>query len=404
MRIFSLCFLLFINAMSIGLVFPIFASLFMQSYEPLFNPQTTLATQTFCYSMILAIPTFCMILGAPFLGRLSDRQGRKKILLIGLIGIGISFLLSAWAIFQGSLLLLFISRALAGFMDGSESIAQAMIIDVSIEEEKSKNMSYATFAGTIGFIVGPVLGGFLAEPTLMGQLHFEMPFMVSLLLTIINAITLYCFLPKEDSNAKPENEPFWYLLKKGFSFCFDKRIRGFSGLLFFVHWCLACFFQLSTLLLAEKFQYSSGQIGLFTTFLGACFSGGILLVIRYLLNKWRYLTLLRGGIVFIACSMISAIILCQSDLLAWVSVVPMMLGIAMMYNVLLVLISNSVSAVEQGEAMGSGTALKALAWLISGLTITCFYPNLHFLLLFMLLVAMSAFALTYRVAGHPQVV
>ncbi|MCS5711607.1 hypothetical protein HT99x_009170 [Candidatus Berkiella aquae] len=156
-------------------------------------------------------------------------------------------------------------------------------------------------------------------------------------------------------------------------------------------------------MLAEKFQYTSGQIGLFTTFLGACFSGGILVVIRYLLNKWRYLTLLRGGILLIACSIISAIILCQSDLLAWVSVVPMMLGIAMMYNVLLVLISNSVSADEQGEAMGSGTALKALAWLISGLTITCFYPNLGVLLTFMLLVVISTLVFTYRVSRYPQV-
>ncbi|MCS5711608.1 MFS transporter [Candidatus Berkiella aquae] len=252
MRIFSLCFLLFINAMSIGLVFPIFASLFMQSYEPLFNPQTTLATQTFCYSMILAIPTFCMIFGAPFLGRLSDQQGRKKVLLMGLIGISVSFLLSASAIFQGSLLLLFVCRALAGFMDGSESIAQAMIIDLSSDEEKSKNMSCATFAGTIGFIVGPMIGGLLAEPSLTGRFHFEMPFMVSMLLTIVNAITLYAFLPKDGSIAKPAKEPLTVLFKKGFSFCFDKRIRGFSWLLFFCSLVPCLFLSAKYLVVSRK--------------------------------------------------------------------------------------------------------------------------------------------------------
>jgi DHA1 family tetracycline resistance protein-like MFS transporter len=176
MILFSLCFLLFINSMSIGLVFPIFASMFTQSQTALFSPGTSANMHVFLYSMILAVPTFCMLFGAPFWGRLSDRIGRKNVLLISLSGLALSFAFSALGIWQNSLLVLFGSRALAGFMDGSESIAQAAIADMSTPQNKARQMGFATFSSTIGFIIGPTLGGFLAEPSLTGYYHFEFPF------------------------------------------------------------------------------------------------------------------------------------------------------------------------------------------------------------------------------------
>jgi DHA1 family tetracycline resistance protein-like MFS transporter len=393
--LFSLCFLLFINAMSIGLVFPIFAPLFTESYAPLFQPGTALSTQTFYYSMILSIPTFCMVLGAPFWGRVSDRIGRKKVLLIGLTGLAASFIFSALGIAAGSLFILFASRALAGFMDGSEAIAQAAIVDLSLPHEKARNMGYATFAGTIGFIIGPIVGGVLAEPALTGKFHYEFPFIASLFLSLANAVALKIFLPdKLIVPTVPSRISYFKLLREGFVFCFDKRIKAFSLLLFILQWFLASYFQLSTVMLAERFHYSSGKIGLFTTFLGAIFSVAIFFVMHVLLKRLTYVTLLRTGICFIAFSILSCIYLKDSSLLAWFAVVPMMVGIAMMYNVLLVLISNAVTKTEQGEAMGSGTALKALAWLVAGIFISVTYPNLLALLLIMLCVAGIAFWIT----------
>lgn len=391
MIIFSLCFLLFINAMSIGLVFPIFAPLFTQSTAPLFTPGTSLSTQSLFYTMILAVPTVFMIFGAPFWGRVSDSIGRKNVLLMGLLGVAASFALSSFGILWGSLLLLFVSRALAGFMDGSEAVAQAAIADLSAAHEKAKNMGYATFAGTIGFIIGPVVGGFLAEPALTGRFHYEIPFIVSLVITLINAWVLYYYFPKKDSVTAPAAQiSYLRLLTKGFAICFDKRIRGFSFLLLVLQWCLAAFFQLSTLTLVEKFHYSSGQVGLFTTFLGACFSAGIFFVIHVLLQRMAHLRLLKLGICFVILSLGSALYFHQSALLAWIAVIPLMVGIAMMYNVLLAFVSNAVSNEEQGDAMGSGTALKALGWLSSGVLVGWLYPNIVAILLIMLVVVILA--------------
>lgn len=399
MLIISLCLLLFINAMSIGLVFPIFAPLFTQAHQPLFDASTSLSTQSLLYTMILAVPTFCMVFGAPFWGRMSDQKGRKIILITSLVGVAISFALSALGIFWGSLAVLFASCALAGFMDGSESVAQAAIADISKPGDKARNMGFATFAGTIGFIIGPIIGGFLAEPALTGKYHYEIPFIVSLVLTLLNAVLLDWFFPKALAIVKTEPAAVSYLkvLSKGFTFCFDKRIRRLSFLLFVLQWCLAAFFQLSTLTLVEKFHYSSGQVGLFTTFLGASFSCGIFFVIHVLLARVSHMKLLKAGIVLIGISIISAMSFHHSAWFAWISVVPMMIGIAMMYNVLLAFISNAVSEQEQGEAMGSGTALKALGWLGAGLLVGWLYPNIIAILIVMLVVVLLALSCAYSI-------
>ncbi len=393
MLIISLCLLLFINAMSIGLVFPIFAPLFTLSHAPLFSINTLLSTQTLFYTMILAVPTLCMVFGAPFWGRMSDQKGRKIILITSLLGIATSFGLSAFGIYWGSLFVLFASRILAGFMDGAEAVAQAAIAELSTSGDKTRNMAFATFAGTIGFIIGPILGGFLAEPSLTGRFHYEIPFVVSLILTSANALILYYSFPKKSvvTALSKQQTSYIKILSQGFSFCFDTRIRALSFLLFVLQYCLGAFFQLSTLILVEKFHYSSSEVGLFTTFLGACFSGGIFFVIHVLLQRVSHLKLLKLGISLLCFSVLSAIYFRHSTLIAWVSVVPMMVGIAMMYNVLLAFISNAVSAEEQGKAMGSGTALKAFGWLISGVFVGYFYSNLLLVLGTMLILVVLAF-------------
>ncbi|MFN8770721.1 MAG: MFS transporter [Neisseriaceae bacterium] len=129
----------------------------------------------------------------------------------------------------------------------------------------------------------------------------------------------------------------------------------------------------------------------YTTFLGACFSIGIFFVIHVAFRFLQHKIMLIIGIILCIISLVFAIIFVNSPMLAWVSVVPLMLGIAMMYNVLLVFISNAVSESEQGNALGSVTSLKALGWLLSGALVGAIYPHITLILLGMLLILFIAF-------------
>jgi DHA1 family tetracycline resistance protein-like MFS transporter len=109
--------------------------------------------------LLMSAYSFMQFAFAPFWGKLSDRHGRRPILLFCLLGEAFSYLLFAYA---RSLELLFVARILAGFFGASISTASAYISDITPPNERSKGMALIGAAFGLGFVVGPALGGALA--------------------------------------------------------------------------------------------------------------------------------------------------------------------------------------------------------------------------------------------------
>ena len=106
--------------------------------------------------ILLASYSFAQFFAAPFLGKLSDKIGRKPILILSKIGTIISYLILAYA---NSYFLLLISRLLDGFTGGNIAVARAYLSDISSEENRSKAMAIVGIGFATGFIIGPAIGG-----------------------------------------------------------------------------------------------------------------------------------------------------------------------------------------------------------------------------------------------------
>lgn len=130
---------------------------------------------------------FVQFIFAPLIGNLSDRYGRRRVLLMSLFAFGIDYLILAVA---PTITWIFIGRILAGFTGASISTAAAYIADVSTEENKTKNFGLIGAAFGIGFIVGPVLGG------LLGQYGSRVPFYAASVLCFLNFLYGYFILPE----------------------------------------------------------------------------------------------------------------------------------------------------------------------------------------------------------------
>lgn len=130
---------------------------------------------------------------APIVGALSDRFGRRPVLLASLFGFGIDYLLLAFA---PTLWWLFIGRIIAGIMGASFTTAGAYIADISAPEKRAQNFGIIGVAFGLGFIIGPVIGGVL------GSLGLRVPFMATAGLAFINWLYGYFILPE---SLKPEN-------------------------------------------------------------------------------------------------------------------------------------------------------------------------------------------------------
>ena len=137
--------------------------------------------------LLLSSYSAMQALCAPLLGKLSDRVGRRPVLLISLLGTAAGFLLMGLA---NTLWLLFIARIIDGATGGNIAAAQAYIADVTRPEERSKGMGLIGAAFGLGFIFGPAIGG------LLSHLSLSAPFFFAAALTAANAAALYFLLPE----------------------------------------------------------------------------------------------------------------------------------------------------------------------------------------------------------------
>ncbi|MBA3272830.1 MAG: MFS transporter, partial [Chthoniobacterales bacterium] len=127
------------------------------------------------------------IIFTPILGRLSDRYGRRPVLMLSLAGTAVGFLLMGLA---QTLTLLFVARIIAGITGGNISIPQAYIADVTTPEERSKWMGMIGAAFWLGFTFGPMIGG------IMSRVSHSAPFYVAAVMAAVNVVVLYFILPE----------------------------------------------------------------------------------------------------------------------------------------------------------------------------------------------------------------
>ncbi|WP_108398576.1 Tet(A)/Tet(B)/Tet(C) family tetracycline efflux MFS transporter [Devosia submarina] len=168
-----------LDAVGIGLIFPILPAL-LRDVGHISEVATLLG-------LMLALYSACQFLFSPILGVLSDRFGRRPILLISLAGAAIDYLIMAFAPY---LWMLVLGRAISGITSANMAVATAYITDISSEEERAKRfgMFHAMFG--IGFIIGPVLGG------LLGDIWVRAPFIAAALLNAINFALALFVLPE----------------------------------------------------------------------------------------------------------------------------------------------------------------------------------------------------------------
>ena len=174
-----------LDAVGIGLIFPILPSL-LQEVTHAENVAPYIGIMTALYAIMQFI---C----APVLGSLSDRLGRRPVLLISIAGAAVNYLFLAFA---PSLWLLLIGRAIAGLTGANISVAMAYITDISPEDKRARRFGLFNAMFGIGFIIGPVLGGALGDHWL------RLPFIAAAVLNTANLLLAFFVLPESRTPSK----------------------------------------------------------------------------------------------------------------------------------------------------------------------------------------------------------
>ncbi|MEO6452636.1 MAG: MFS transporter, partial [Ginsengibacter sp.] len=172
---------LLIDVTGLGIIIPVLPKLI----EELIHGNISTAAKyggwlTFAYA-------FMQFLFSPVLGNLSDKFGRRPVLLFSLLGFGIDYVFLSFAPTIGWL---FVGRIIAGITGASFTTATAYIADISAPEDRAKNFGMVGAAFGLGFIIGPVIGG------LLGQYGSRVPFLAAAGLTFINVLYGFFVLPE----------------------------------------------------------------------------------------------------------------------------------------------------------------------------------------------------------------
>ncbi len=259
---------IFIDMVGFGIMIPVLP---VYASDPRFGATTTQL------GLLLGIYSLLQMIFSPLFGKLSDRVGRKPVLVFSIFGTAIGFAVLGSA---HSLWMLFLGRIIDGVSGGNISTAQACIADVTAPENRAKSMGLIGVAFGLGFIIGPALGGWLSH-----KFELSTPFYVAGALAAVNALLVWTRLPETHG---PEHR-----LQAHEKAPLSEALAGSHGtmILMIILAYLASImgFSMMTSLFAlfcvKRFGYNNGEIGYLLAYvgvIGVLVQGGL---IRRLLKK-----------------------------------------------------------------------------------------------------------------------
>jgi multidrug resistance protein len=317
--------------------------------------------------LLVTTYALCQLFAGPILGKLSDRYGRRPLLIVSQLGTFAGFLILGWA---PSLAWIFFSRALDGITAGNLSLAQAYISDVTEPENRAKSFGVIGIAFGIGFMIGPALSGFLA------QYDYSYPAWAAAALSMTSVLCTYFLLPEARPHADEDSGPGGKRLGLLDWGAYAKYFRNaeLAPILvqFFCFCAMFSMFMSGFALFAERRFFVDGhafgpkEVGYlyaYSGLLGAIIQGGLL---GRMVKAVGESVLARAGFVSAAAGLVA---------LAFTGPGPMLLvvfsavafGTGVLRPALTSLVTRSVSRREQGVILGLTQSLNSISSILSPL-------------------------------------
>ncbi len=332
-----------LDVMGLGLLFPIQAYIVRQYSQ-----------EAIMVAMIPVLYAAAQFFAAPLLGKLSDRFGRRPVILYSITAAAFGYFLFG---IGGALWVLFLSRIIDGFGAGSASTAGAYVADVTPPQDRAKNYGLIGMAFGLGFILGPTLGG------LLSQISLSAPAYAAGILSLVAAVVGYFILPESLPKEKRETKPLRLADLNPFASIFDMLRRPAVGGLLITQ-CLFFFVfngnnNMLPVFMIEKFTTQPWQVAVLFVVGGitmAIMQGGL---VGPLSKRFGEKSLAVNSLVLQALAAIGWFVVPALWMMYPIAVINSM-GTGLIWPTLGAMLANGVSSEEQGRVSGVSTALGSL--------------------------------------------
>jgi multidrug resistance protein len=327
---------IFVNLVGFGIIIPL-----LPFYAETFGASPLVV------GLLFAVFSLCQLAAAPALGDLSDRYGRRPVLVFSLFGTVVSFVMLAVA---HSIAMLFAARIVDGLSGGNISTARAYVADVTEPKDRARAYGLIGAAFGLGFILGPALSGLLAG------ISYTAPIWAAAALTLVATLMAWLWLPETVHRARAgSGNPFSYLpelLRRAPV----RRVLTID----FMYWFAFAMFQTTFALFCHaRFGFDAARTGYFFAgfgVLGAIIQGGFIRpIVARLGDKPTFIV----GLVFGAAGLVFAT-LAHSVAIFTLALVPIAFGIGFGHPTVSSLVSRVARGDEQGRVQGAASAVESL--------------------------------------------
>lgn len=267
-QLFPVLLTVFLDLLGLGMVIPIAAPLLLSPGTGMLPAGYGFAERSIVLGFLLGVFSLAQFIGAPVLGAMADRYGRKKLLLLSIAGTLAGYLLFAAGILEHSIVLCFASRLLDGFTGGNISIAMSAIADVTEEKDRAKNFGLIGMSFGLGFILGPFAGGVLSDAGLVSWFNYATPYLFAALLSLFN-IGVMLLLFRETLVVRGTSRVRLWTGFANLGNAFRvKESRNIFAVLFLLVFGFNFFTQFFQVFLIRKFSFGASDIAWLFAYIG----------------------------------------------------------------------------------------------------------------------------------------
>ena len=345
-----------LDSMGIGIIIPVMPALFAEV-----TGSEKISDIAIWGGLLASTFALMQFIFGPILGALSDRYGRKPILLLALFVMAAYYLLMGFA---QTLWLLFLGRLIGGVTAATHATANAYMADISSPEEKAARFGMLGAGFGLGFVLGPLIGG------LLGEWGPRAPFFAAAMLAAANGVLCY-FVLKESLKTKNQREFMWYRANPIGAILDLRKFEGiYSLLLVFLLFTIgtSIYAAIWPFFTVERFSWSPGMIGISLTIYGVCFAIVQGVLVRPAIKIWGEKKTIIIGFCFEFSAMVTFAFLTDGKIL--IILIPLASLGVLAQPAIQAILSKSVGDDRQGAIQGVASSLNAIAMVITPITMT----------------------------------
>jgi MFS family permease len=355
----------FVGFLGYSLMIAVFTPMILRNDNGMLSASSTVAQRTLVFGALLALYPLGQFIGSPIIGTLSDRFGRRPVLIASLTATTVLYGAIAAALTIQSLPLLMVACFLAGLSEANIVIAQGAIADTAPRSERNRLFGYIYLSASLAYVIGPLGGGKLADRSLVGWFDYATPYWAVGILLLGVLIAIVARFP-ETRRGAPDRGGYLDAFTNLARVVTDRRLRPFYLVNFVLYLAIFGFFRVYPMYLVDEFHLGVGPLSEYIAYVAVPIVIANLWLVGALSRRLRPRTI----VVFSALAtgvLMALIVVPDSEVSLWFTLGPTALALAVCLPACAAMLSLAADDREQGRAMGNNQAMQVGAEALSGL-------------------------------------